>query len=130
MKSCQMNQKIEITKYIAGQTGLATDKKSIRKFVAQWWQNPRPKETGGLKLTEEGFARLTTQFKPHKVKFDEPVEYTNQLIIRLDNFIDCPWFLAKKEIYVFNDKMAVQLVLFSGNIAKFSTAKAKSLKSA
>ena len=29
--------------------------------------------------------------------------------------------------FVFNDKMAVQLVLFSGNIAKFSTAKAKNL---
>jgi hypothetical protein len=35
--------------------------------------------------------------------------------------------LTNREIYVFNDKMAVQLVLFSGNIAKFSTAKAKSL---
>jgi hypothetical protein len=125
-----MNQKIKITKYIAEQSGLPTDDKSIRKLISQWWINPRQKEKGGLRLSDDGFARLTTQFKAHKVKFDGPVDYTNQLIIRLDNFIDCPWFLAKKEIYVFNDKMAVQLVLFSGNIAKFSTAKAKSLKSA
>jgi hypothetical protein len=125
-----MNQKIEITKFVASQNGLATDDKSVKKFVVQWWQNPRPKEKGGLKLTEEGFARLTTQFKPHKVKFDQPVEYTNQLILRLDNFIECPWFVSKKEIFVFDDKMAVQLVLFSGNITKYSTAKAKSIKSA
>jgi hypothetical protein len=125
-----MNQKTDITKYVAEQSNLPTDDKSIRKLISQWWINPRQKAKGGLRLSDDGFARLTTQFKSYKVKFDEPVDYTNQLIIRLDNFIDCPWYLTKKEIYVFNDKMAVQLVLFSGNIAKFSTAKAKSLKSA
>jgi hypothetical protein len=125
-----MNQKIDITKYVAVQSGLPTDEKSIRTLIAQWWQNPRKKEKGGLRLTDEGFARLTTQIKAHKVRFDQPVEYTNQLIIQLDNFIDCPWYVSKKEIYVFSERMAVQLVLFSGNIAKFSSAKAKNLKSA
>jgi hypothetical protein len=125
-----MNQKIEITKYVAEKSGLSTDEKSIRKLVTAWWQNPRKKEKGGLRLTDEGFARLTTQFTAHKVRFEDPVEYTNRLIIQLDNFIDCPWYITNKAVFVFNDKMAVQLVLFSGNIAKFSTAKAKSLKSA
>ena len=125
-----MNQKIDITKYIAEQSGLPTDEKSIRKLIAQWWQNPRKKEKGGLRLTDEGFARLTAHFTAHKVRFEDPVEYTNRLIIQLDNFIDCPWYITNKAVFVFNDKMAVQLVLFSGNIAKFSTAKAKSLKSA
>ena len=125
-----MNQKSDITKYIAEQFGLSTDEKSIRKLTAQWWQNPRKKEKGGLRLTDEGFARLTAHFTAHKVRFEDPVEYTNRLIIQLDNFIDCPWYITNKAVFVFNDKMAVQLVLFSGNIAKFSTAKAKSLKSA
>jgi hypothetical protein len=125
-----MNQKIDITKYIAEQSGLPTDEKSIRKLTAQWWQNPRKKEKGGLRLTDEGFARLTAHFTAHKVRFEDPVEYTNRLIIQLDNFIDCPWYITNKAVFVFNDKMAVQLVLFSGNIARFSTAKAKSLKSA
>jgi hypothetical protein len=125
-----MNQKIDITKYVAEQSGLPTDEKSIRKLIAQWWQNPRKKEKGGLRLTDDGFARLTTQFTAHKVRFEDPIEYTNQLIIRLDNFIDCPWYITNKAVFVFNDKMAVQLVLFSGNIVKFSTAKAKNLKSA
>lgn len=125
-----MNQKIEITKYVAEQSGLSIDEKSIRKLTAAWWQNPRKKEKGGLRLTDEGFARLTAHFTAHKVRFEDPVEYTNRLIIQLDNFIDCPWYITNKAVFVFNDKMAVQLVLFSGNIAKFSTAKAKSLKSA
>ena len=125
-----MNQKSDITKYVEEQFGLSTDEKSIRKLIAQWWQNPRNKEKGGLRLTDEGFARLTAHFTAHKVRFEDPVEYTNRLIIQLDNFIDCPWYITNKAVFVFNDKMAVQLVLFSGNIAKFSTAKAKSLKSA
>jgi hypothetical protein len=125
-----MSQKSDITKYIAEQFGLSTDEKSIRKLIAQWWQNPRNKEKGGLRLTDEGFARLTAHLTAHKVRFENPVEYTNRLIIQLDNFIDCPWYITNKAVFVFNDKMAVQLVLFSGNIAKFSTAKAKSLKSA
>jgi hypothetical protein len=125
-----MNQKIEITKKIAESSGLNTDEKTTRKLISLWWQNPRKKDKGGLRLTDEGFARLTSQFKSHRVKFFEPIEYTNQLIIQLDNFIDCPWYISKKEIYVFNDNMAVQLVLFSGNVAKFSAAKAKGLKSA
>ena len=124
-----MNQKLKITKYVAEQSGLATDDNSIRKFNARWWQNPRKKEVGGLKLTDEGFARITAYFKPHRVRFEEDIEYTNQLILRLDNFITCPWYIHRKDIFVFDDKMAIQLVLFSGNIVKFSTAKAKSLES-
>ena len=124
-----MNQKIEITKYIADQYNLASDDKSLRKLVSLWWVNPRKKAKGGLRLTDEGFARLSAHIKFHKVKFTEgPIEYNNQLILQLDNFINCPWYTTKKEIFVTNDKMAVQLVLFSGNIARFSHAKAESIK--
>ena len=124
-----MNQKIDITRYVAEKENLATDEKSIKKLLPIWWQNPRPKEVGGLKLTEEGFARLTRHFKHHKVRFENRIEldFTNQMILRLDKFITCPWFITKKEMWVFDDKMAVQLVLFSGNIEKFTSAKARSI---
>ena len=125
-----MKIKIEITKYVASQLNLDTSEKSIRKLKQIWWQNPRIKEKGGLRLTEEGYQSLITSgIKAHHVKFDPVAQYTNQEIIWLDNFIDCPWFLTKKEIFVFGEKMAVQLVLFSGNIKKFAYAKAESLKS-
>jgi hypothetical protein len=123
-----MNQKIEITKYLAKAAGLPTDDKSMRAFVIQWWQNPRNKSKGGLRLTDEGFARLTAHFKAHRVTLDGNFDYNNQLIVRLDNYITCPWYLGNQDIFVFNDKMAVQLVLFSGNIGRFSSAKAASIK--
>jgi hypothetical protein len=37
--------------------------------------------------------------------------------------MDCPFYLNNKRIWVFGEKMAVQLVLFSGNIAKFQRAR-------
>jgi hypothetical protein len=123
-----MTLKTKITEHLATVYGLNTDAKSIRKLTSAWWFNPRQKEKGGLRLTDEGFARASAQFKFHKVLFDDDIEYTNKLIIQLDNFITCPWYVTKKEIFVFNEKMAVQLVLFSGNIAKFSAAKAESIK--
>lgn len=121
-----MKQKIEVTKYVAEQLKLATDEKSIKKLIPVFWQNPRDKEKGGLRLTDKGFEKLKeADIKVHRIRFEEPVQYTNQLIIWLDNFIDCPWYITNREIFVFSEKMAVQLVLFSGNIAKFSAAKAK-----
>lgn len=122
-----MNLKFDITKYIAELENLPVDEKSIRKHILSWWQNPRPKSKGGLKLTDEGFARLTRHIKAHQIKLDSQIEFTNQMILRLDNFLTCPWYLSKKEVWVFDDKMAVQLVLFSGNMTKFTSAKAKSL---
>ena len=123
-----MNQQTEITKYVAEQYSLPTDEKSIRKMLPTWWYNTRKKDTGGLRLTDEGFARLSAHIKYYRVVLEEPVEYTNQLVIWLDNFINCPWYITKKEMYVFNETTAIQLVLFSGNIARFTAAKAKKPK--
>lgn len=126
-----MNPKIEITKKVAEILGLSLDNKSIKKLIQTWWQNPRNKPTGGLHLTEQGFNSLKqADIKVHKIKLETPIIfYSNQLVIWLDRFIDSPWFLCRNEIFVFGDKTAVQLILFSGNIERFVNAKAESLKS-
>ena len=124
------NQKIDITKYLLEQEGMSTDDSFVKKYLPAFWQNPRLKKTGGLKLTEAGFEIMSKHFKSHQVRFEDApnnLKLTNQLILRLDNFIDCPWFINHRAVWVFSDKMAVQLVLFSGNIAKFTSAKARSL---
>jgi hypothetical protein len=45
----------------------------------------------------------------------------------MDQFIDCPFYLTKKAIFVYSEKMAVQLVLFSGNIQKYGLSRAMSV---
>jgi hypothetical protein len=118
-----MNQKYEITKLVLESKGLLADEKRIKKTIPIWWTNPRKKSKGGLRLTEQGFNCLKNgDIKYYEIRIDEPIFFTNQLAIWIDQNIDCPFYLTPKNIYVFGEKMAVQLVLFSGNIAKFQRA--------
>jgi hypothetical protein len=122
-----MNLKTEITKHILETMGLEANDARVRKTIPTWWYSTRQKEKGGLRLTEQGFeAFQKAGIKDYRVKFEDTIHFTNQLIIWLDQFIDCPFYLRNKEIYVFNEKIAVQLVLFSGNIQKYTSAKVMS----
>ena len=126
-----MNQKFNITKAVLNSLGLVADDKRVKQTIPIWWTNPRKKEKGGLRLTDQGFECLQkADIKFYRVQFEQKLEYTNQLVIRLDRYIDCPFYITNKEIYVFNEKMAIQLVLFSGNIAHFTSIKAKNAESA
>jgi len=49
---------------------------------------------------------------------------TTQVIIFLDKFIDCPYYLTQKAIHVLGEKKAVELTLFSGDIRKYGLNKA------
>jgi hypothetical protein len=122
-----MSQKIEITKKL-----LPVDitEKDLIKHLTLWWRDPRDKDQGGLWLTAEGFNALTeANIKSYRVRFEEEIPPTNQLIILLNRYINCPFYVTQKEIYVFSENMAIQLVLFSGNIERFVRAKANLLKS-
>ena len=122
-----MNLKSEITLKLAEALGYQTDEKSLKKYLKIWWVNPRNKDVGGLQLSFTGYQEMkNAQIKYHKIRLEDKLENTNQTLIRLDQYIDCPWHIFKNDIYVFSDKMAVQLVLFSGNLKKFIEAKARS----
>lgn len=121
-----MKKKIEITVKVLEL--LELDPNLVSRIIPIWWYSTRQKEKGGFRLTEVGFeAFQKAGIKDYKIKFDEEVYFTNQLIIWLDHFIDCPFYINNKEIFVFSEKMAVQLVLFSGNIYKYGAAKARSI---
>jgi hypothetical protein len=119
-----MNLKSELTLKLAQIQGLDIDEKSLKKHQKLWWVNFRDKSVGGLKLTELGFSQMEkAEIKGHKIKIQKPLEYTNQNLIELDRYIDCPWYIYRNYIYVYGDKMAVQLVLFSGDLKRFVEAK-------
>ncbi len=120
------NQKIKIAEYVLSQLGIPQDEKNIKKTIHDSWQNKRLKEQGGLGLTEMGFDLMVKAgFKSYRIKLDEPLIYDNQLILGLDHYINSPYYLTKKEIYVFNETTAIQLILFHGNVKKFIDAKIK-----
>ena len=118
-----MNQKLKITKYVAEQIGLSTEEKYLKRLMPLWWQNSRFKEKGGLGLTEQGFACLQqADIKCHRVGFEEPLPINNSMLLWIDRSIDCPFYITHKEIYLFGERMAVQLVLFSGDLQKMQRA--------
>lgn len=119
-----MNQKYNFTKLVLENLGLNSDDSTIKKSSRIWWTNQRKKEKGGLRLTTEGFEQFQkANIRFYEVKFDEPLFFTNKLAIWIDQNFDCPFFITNKKVFVASERLAIQLVLFSGNIAKFQRAR-------
>ena len=64
--------------------------------------------------------------KTYDIKFPAKVIFTPQTYLWLDEFVDCPYFVDKKKIIVTMEKMALQLMLFAGDITKYGLARAMS----
>lgn len=125
-----MDIKQHLTKIVSEQLGWPTEAKLLAKNHQLIWLNPRKKNIGGMRLTDEGFAIFTEQMdmKSYDIAFPKEFTLTNQVTIWLDRFIDGPYYITKKSIIVFKEKTAVQLVLFSGDVQKFGLAKAMNMK--
>ena len=122
------NQRIEITRYVLKSLGKSHDDKYVKDMLPRFWVNPRQKDLGGLRLTEDGYNWMKeADIKDYQIDIPNGIFWSNQLIIWLDQYIESPFFLTSKSIFVFNERMAIQLVLFSGNVAKFGLTKAKAV---
>ena len=122
------NQRNDITCYVLKSLGKQYDNEYVKNMLPRFWVNPRQKESGGLRLTEDGYKWLKeADIKDYQIDIPKGISWTNQLIIWLDQYVESPFYLTSKSIFVFNERMAVQLVLFSGNVAKFGLTKAKAV---
>ena len=100
----------------------------IKKNYMLWWQNTRMKGDSGLRLTKDGFEYAVdhADLATYEIKFPNEIKFTPQVFLYLDNFIDCPYYVTKKRIYVFSEKMGLQLMMFAGDITKYGLARAMS----
>ena len=122
-----MNWKETYTKIFLKQLGMALTEPNIKQYMPIWWQNTRAKNVGGLRLTEEGYQMLSQiEIAVYDVPYPKDMPLTTQVIIFLDQFIDCPYFLTNRSITVTNEKKAVELTLFSGDLRKYGLTKALS----
>lgn len=119
--------KVVYTKLFLKQLGKSTGDEAVTEYMPLWWQNTRSKEEGGLRLTEAGFDVINQlEISTYDIPFPNDMPLTTQVIIFLDKFIDCPYYLTPRSIYVTNERKAVELTLFSGDIRKYGIAKAMS----
>jgi len=120
-----MNWKETYTKVFLKELGLSTNDQTVKQYMPLWWKNTRSKDTGGLRLTDEGYEILQKiDLKTYDIPYPRDMPLTTQVIIFLDHFIDCPYYLTDRSIVVTNERKAVELSLFSGDLRKYGLTKA------
>ena len=77
-------------------------------------------------MTKKGldFVVNDAKLKLYKIKFPGKFIITPQILVWLDQFIETPYFITKKDITVFSERSAFELYLFSGDVKKFGYTKA------
>lgn len=122
-----MNWKETYTKVFLNELDRSTSEVAVKEVMPVWWQSTRTKRTGGLRLTEQGFdVILEIDIKTYEILYPKDMLMSTQVIIFLDQFIDCPYYITPKGITVTNEKKAVELSMFSGDLRKYGLVKALS----
>lgn len=121
-----MNLKDTYTSVFLKAAEQPADEESVKKYKPVWWYNFRKKNEGGLRLTELGlqFIKEQAQIKTYQIDIDKNITLTPQVLVWLDQFIDSPYFIDKKQITVIRERVAFELHLFSGDVKKMGYAKA------
>ena len=118
-----MSQKHEITKKILDKHYPDHTKEDFKQVLRTWWHSQRTKQKGGLRLTREGFDTFQNlSYKTHKIRYEDLIQFNNEVAVWLDQNISSPYFVTNREIYVFGERDAIQLALFNGNIPKIIRA--------
>ena len=117
--------KVVYTKIFLKELGQSVTEQNVKAMLPLWWYNTRDKEVGGLRLTNDGIDTITKcDITTYNIPYPMDMPMTTQVIIFLDHFIDCPYYLNNKSIIVLNEKKAVELTLFSGDLRKYGLTKA------
>jgi hypothetical protein len=121
-----MISKETFTKIFLANNNKSIDSANVKLHLYTWWQSHRSKDTGGLRLSDEGFSFLTQELelKCYEIPFTEPIDLSPQVIIFFDRNMDCPYFLTNSAITVFSEKKSFELYMFSDDIRKYGLVKA------
>jgi hypothetical protein len=113
------------TKLFLKQLGESTEPANVKNHYSLWWKNTREKSVGGLRLTELGL-NVVKQIgvETHTIPYPADMELTTNILIFLDQYIDSPYYIDGKSITVTNDKKAVELSLFAGDLRRYGVVKA------
>ena len=122
-----MSNKTTYTKIFLKELGKTYNDVAVQQYLPLWWYNTRNKERGGLRLTDQGYETIIEiGLTTYDIPYPREMPLTTQVIIFLDQFIDCPYYLTNRSITVTNEKKAVELTLFSGDLRKYGLTKAMS----
>ena len=123
-----MNWKEAYTKIFLKEVDKSVNESTLQEYMPVWWQNTRNKDSGGLRLTDAGIEFVTEEIEltTYDVPFPKDFKLTSNVLVWLDEFIDCPYWLGTHGMIVTNEKKALELHLFSGDVKKYGINKALS----
>jgi hypothetical protein len=121
-----MKSKIQYTVAFLKAAGLEANPEEIKNYHSIFWLSTRDKDVGGLRLSEEGinFVKDTADIKIYQIPFPNDLTLSPQILIWLDQQIECPYYIEKKKITVLSERVAFELYMFSGDIKKMGSSKA------
>jgi len=121
-----MNWKEIYIKIFLKESGKSVNESTMQEFMPVWWQNNRSKDKGGLRLTDSGMEFVTSEIEltTYEVPFPKDFTMTSNTLVWLDEFIDCPYWIGRHGMIVTNEKKALELHLFSGDVKKYGINKA------
>lgn len=121
-----MISKETYTKIFLQQKERSIDAANVKLHLYKWWQSHRSKESGGLRLSDDGFEFLTKELELqcYEIPFTEPIDLSPQTIIFFDRTMDSPYFLTNQAVTVFSERKSFELMLFSDDIRKYGLVKA------
>jgi hypothetical protein len=101
---------------------------TLKTYYYTWWQNVRESyQARSLRMTKSGLEVLKKlEIKTYSIKFPDKIIFTPQTFLWLDEYVDCPYFVDKKQIVVSMERMALQLMMFAGDVTKYGLARAMS----
>ena len=107
-----MNWKETYTKIFLQQSQQSINKSTLKEYTTKWWKNTR--KEGGLRLTDKGFQFISEELElqTYSIPYPKDFEFTTQVIIWIDNFIDCPYYLDHRKIIVTNEKKSSRITPF------------------
>jgi hypothetical protein len=113
------------TKIFLTQTNEAVSPENITAKMRLIWKNCR-RSAGGLRLTDSGLDYLKNDLNlaAYEIPFPLELDLKPQVLLYLDKFINCPYYITDDAITVFNERNAVELHLFSGDVQRFGFIKA------
>jgi hypothetical protein len=120
-----MDRKDSYTEVFLKAAGVECNEKNLKDYKAVWWQSMRSKESGGLRLTDQGleFVEKYSTIKTYKIEIPKELSITPQILVWLDQYIDSPFHLTKKHMKVLSERAAFELYLFSGDVKKYGISK-------
>ena len=123
-----MDTKTAYTRTFMGLLEQPIHDESVKTNYYSWWQNVRESyQARSLRLTKLGLETVKKlDIKTYDIAFPDKIIFTPQTYLWLDEYVDCPYFVDKKKIIVTMEKMALQLMMFAGDITKYGLARAMS----